>query len=411
MALTNNASVASFVPEFSTNSVWVGDDVNLCLTDKLTSMETSIGGKADSAHTHSGYAEANHTHNGYATADHSHEGYAEATHTHSEYASNSHNHSASEITGLPTPVDAYTKTEVDNKLTAKAESNHTHTEYASSTHTHNYAASDHTHNNYATTDHTHSDYATSNHTHSNNVIVEQTASPYVRVKLADSNLESRFYKNASATADYGTTIADYTSDGKKDSLIFCRNAGLANRLYLNVQNDDDSRSIYYLYGEHHKPTASEIGAMDVAGGDITGNLNVNGGVIKAKNAQAIYNNGSRITFGSGSLETYAIGTTLYCNQAWSVASDERLKENVAEVDVDKCAEFIKNMDVKTFNYIGNEAPCIGVIAQDVEASELGEYFVSKGADGYLAVKASDLVFPLIATVQKLQKEIEELKNK
>lgn len=366
MALTNIASVTDFVPEFSTDSVWVGDDVNLCLTDKLTSMETAIGGKAEFSHTHSGYAEANHTHNGYANADHTHSGFATENHTHSEYASSTHTH-----------------------------------DYATTNHTHDYAASNHSHNNYATT----------NHTHSNNVIVEQTASPYVKVKLADSNLESRFYKNASATADYGTTIADYTSDGKKDSLIFCRNADLANRLYLNVQNDDDSRSIYYLYGEHHKPTASEIGAMDASGGDISGNLNVNGGVIKAKGAQVIYNNGSRATFGGGNLETYVIGTTLYCNQAWSVASDERLKENIAEVDVDKCAEFIKNMDVKTFNYIGNEAPCIGVIAQDVEASELGEYFVSKGDDGYLGVKASDLVFPLIATIQKLQKEIEELKNK
>lgn len=269
MALTNIASVTDFVPEFSTNSIWVDNDVNLCLTDKLTSMESSIGGKANSNHTHSGYAEANHTHNGFATEDHTHEGYAEATHT----------HSANEITGLPTPVDAYTKTEVDNKLSGKAESNHTHA---------------------------------------------------------------------------------------------------------------------YL------PTA---------GGDLTGNLNVNGGVIKAKGAQAVYNNGSRITFGGGNLETYAIGTKLYCNQAWSVASDERLKENIAEVDVDKCAEFIKNMDIKTFNYIGNEAPCIGVIAQAVEASELGKYFVNKDSEGYLGVKASDLVFPLIATIQKLQKEIEELKNK
>lgn len=402
MALTNNASVASFVPEFSTNSVWVGDDVNLCLTDKLTSMETSIGGKADSAHTHSGYAEANHTHNGYATADHSHEGYAEATHTHSEYANTSHNHSANEITGLPTPVDAYTKTEVDNKLTGKADSNHAHSEYANSTHTHTeYAPSNHSHN-----------YASSDHTHTDNVFVEKASTPTARLKVANTSRESRIYKNASATADFGTVICDYDGNGKRDRLTLNRSASsMDDKITLTVDNTDDTNTVYRVYGEHHKPTPSEIGAMDASGGDISGNLNVNGGVIKAKNAQVIYNNGSRATFGGGNLETYVIGTTLYCNQAWSVASDERLKENVAEVDVDKCAEFIKNMDVKTFNYIGNEAPCIGVIAQDVEASELGEYFVSKGEDGYLAVKASDLVFPLIATVQKLQKEIEELKNK
>lgn len=353
MALTNNASPASFVPEFSTNSIWVDNDVNLCLTDKLTSMETSIGGKADSAHTHSGYAEANHTHNGYATADHSHEGYAEATHTHSEYAGTSHTHDY-------------------------APSTHTHSEYASSTHSHDYAATNHTH-----------DYAASNHSHN---VATTSAKGYM-------SAGDKSKLDGIATGANKTTV---------DSALSASSTNPVQNKVIKAALDGKAASSH----THDYAASNHTHAyLPTAGGDLTGNLNVNGGVIKAKNAQVIYNNGSRATFGGGNLETYAVGTKLYCNQAWSVASDERLKENIAEVDVDKCAEFIKNMDVKTFNYIGNEAPCIGVIAQDVEASELGEYFVSKGEDGYLAVKASDLVFPLIATVQKLQKEIEELKNK
>lgn len=314
MALTNNASPASFVPEFSTNSIWVDNDVNLCLTDKLTSMETSIGGKADSAHTHSGYAEANHT----------------------------------------------------------------HSEYASSTHSHDYAATNHTH-----------DYAASNHSHN---VATTSAKGYM-------SAGDKSKLDGIATGANKTTV---------DSALSASSTNPVQNKVIKAALDGKAASSH----THDYAASNHTHAyLPTAGGDLTGNLNVNGGVIKAKNAQAIYNNGSRIAFGSGSLETYAIGTKLYCNQAWSVASDERLKENIAEVDVDKCAEFIKNMEVKTFNYIGNEAPCIGVIAQNVEASELGEYFVSKGDDGYLGVKASDLVFPLIATVQKLQKEIEELKNK
>lgn len=67
-------------------------------------------------------------------------------------------------------IDAYTKTQVDNKLAGKADTDHTH-DYAPSTHTHSTgdisgltsllagkANSDHTHNTYALSYHTHSQY-------------------------------------------------------------------------------------------------------------------------------------------------------------------------------------------------------------------------------------------------------------
>lgn len=67
-------------------------------------------------------------------------------------------------------IDAYTKTEVDTKLSGKADTDHTH-DYAPSTHTHSTgdisgltsllagkANSDHTHNTYALSSHTHSQY-------------------------------------------------------------------------------------------------------------------------------------------------------------------------------------------------------------------------------------------------------------
>lgn len=152
---------------------------------------------------------------------------------------------------------------------------------------------------------------------------------------------------------------------------------------------------------------TNLGAFPAAGGDINGDTNVKG-VLRVLGQQAIYDNGTRQAFGSGNREHYAIGTKLYCNQSWSVASDERLKENVVSMDVNECAAFIDGIKVKTFNYIGNDAPCMGVIAQEVQAEELAKFFVSEDCDGYLGVKGADLVFPLIAAVQALSKRVAEL---
>ena len=69
--------------------------------------------------------------------------------------------------------------------------------------------------------------------------------------------------------------------------------------------------------------------------------------------------------------------------------------------------------MKTSHYIGSDTPCVGAIAQDLQNSEFADYLVvtQPGEEGYLAVKASDLVFPLIVAVQKLTKEVEHLKSK
>ena len=79
---------------------------------------------------------------------------------------------------------------------------------------------------------------------------------------------------------------------------------------------------------------------------------------------------------------------------------------------DKCVDFINGIDVKTFNYVGDNIPCIGVIAQDLKQSEFADYFVftQPGEEGYLAVKTADLVFPLIAAVQKLSAEVDRMKK-
>lgn len=71
-----------FIPEFSTDSIWVGSDVEKCLTDHLDELDTAIVNRALASHTHTGYAASSHTHSNYAAKTHTHSNYAETTHTH-----------------------------------------------------------------------------------------------------------------------------------------------------------------------------------------------------------------------------------------------------------------------------------------------------------------------------------------
>lgn len=79
----------NFVPNYSTDEIYRGTDMDRCLSDDLDALET---GKAAADHTHTGYAAASHEHSGYAPAEHTHSGYAAENHTHDGYAAASHEH-------------------------------------------------------------------------------------------------------------------------------------------------------------------------------------------------------------------------------------------------------------------------------------------------------------------------------
>ena len=101
-----------FYPGSSSDDVYFGQDMTLCLTDV-------VNDKADVEHTHTGYAVTNHSHSEYATTT-ALAGKADTNHTHSEYAT------VSELNG-------------------KANIVHTHDDKADVDHVHDYAASNHTH--------------------------------------------------------------------------------------------------------------------------------------------------------------------------------------------------------------------------------------------------------------------------
>lgn len=226
-------------------------------------------------------------------------------------------------------------------------------------HASEFATSDHAHTDYADANHTHSGYAEANHTHS-------------------------------GYASSGHTHSEYASSS-------------------------------HSHSEYASSSHSHSNYLPIAGGNVTGDLEINGeldvwnetnfrSVVRTLGTQTLYNSGTQITLASNNLPTNICGSAINASKTISVSSDERLKENINPVNVDNMIDFIKDIKVRRFNYIGNDRECIGAIAQQLlEANpEVAKYLVSKDEEGYLSVKIADLVFPLIVTVQELIKKVEKI---
>jgi len=242
--------------------------------------------------------------------------------------------------------------------TGKAASNHTHTPAsigaAAADHSHSgYAASGHSHTpasiGAAAASHTH-DYAASDHTHSGYAASGHSHTP----------------------ASIGAAAASHTHD--------------------------------YAASDH-----AHADYFPKAGGDITGEVNLAYGLLRLKSVQTLFHSGTQLVFGSNNLPTRIGGSAITATKTIQVDSDERLKENIAPVDAEACRKLIEGIDVKTFNYIGQTDPCMGVIAQELLPADLAKFFVSTGPEGYLSVKEAGMVWPLLVVVQQLCREIAELK--
>ena len=333
-----------------------------------------------------------HSHDNYAAVSHTHDNYAATDHTHTEL----HTHSNKTVldgitaekisawdagTGSTATIDAYTKTESDSRF---APVTHAHAEYMTET-----AAG----NAFAPIVHSHANYAAQIHTHSYN-------------DLTDVPTDQGSYTHpATHPASMITGLATVATSGKYSDL--------SDKPISLPADGGDADTVGGKYPSAFANVShSHSEYLSLAGGTLTGNLNV-GGIFRVNNQQAVYNSGDMMTLATNNLPTMIAGSKIYSKQTIQVSSDERLKENIEYADPDECLEFINDLEVKTFNYKGSDIPCIGVIAQDLQGGKFEKFFVSvqPGEEGYLAVKAADLVFPLIAAVQNLSAEIDYLKAK
>lgn len=219
----------------------------------------------------------------------------------------------------------------------------------------------------ADTDHTHTDYAASNHTHSGYAAASHTHSNYASTS------------HSHTLSELGAAASSHTHSGYASS--------------------SHTHSNYF----------------EKTGGTISGETNFSGGLVRVGGQQCIYNSGSMVTLSTNNLETMIAGSKIYSKVTISTSSDERLKENIVAADSDKMVELIENIKVVNFNYKEDKtkAVVVGVVAQQlIEAQpDIAKYLVEMGEDGYYSVKIADLVFPLIAAVQKLSAEVKALKEK
>lgn len=159
---------------------------------------------------------------------------------------------------------------------------------------------------------------------------------------------------------------------------------------------------------------------------VVGTNNATGGTVicAGSDANVVVNGAKLLTANIAPRDSgsYGIGDSdnryysVYLRVSPNVDSDERLKRNIVYMDNDVLADFISKLNVVSYNYNddadGAEAK-IGLIAQNVkQANEnISKYFVEENDNGYYSLRPSDFVFPLIASVKKLTREVEELKAK
>lgn len=365
----------------------------------------------------------------FAMADHTHDGYAAVNHTHTadqitglpssvdaysktemdtmlaDKAAASHTHTAADITGLPSSVDAYSKTEVDTMMEGKAESEHTHDGYATaealnsvdsdvaqlSSDVANFhselnlvyneingkAPADHTHDEYvsasdlsgkADTDHTHTysevGAAASNHTHT------------------PASIGAAASSHTHTPASIGAAASNHTHSGYASST----------HTHSGYASSDHTHSQYSQSGHSHTTNGSC---------EFTGSIRTRDIVPDANDSRNIggYSNRYKMIYSVNQLQ---------------VSSDERAKKDIRELSVVEMADFVNTLNVVEYKYksdASNKAR-IGLIAQEIVKAnpELAAYFVREEENGMLGLSVADLVFPLIAAVQDLQKQINGLKK-
>lgn len=428
----------NFNPSFSSNEVWRDMDNTRCLTDDLdtieadiASLETAVDDKADSTHTHSEYALLVHEHSGYADYTHTHSDKADlvdgkvpssqlpayvddvleytamanfptegesgkiyvdqttnktyrwsgsvyveisaslalgetaATAYRGDYGKVAYDHSQNG----DVHVTATQKTTWDSK----ADLNHTHSEYAPASHEHTgYADEVHTHSEYAPVSHSHSGYASSSHTHSG-------------------------YADADHSHDEYFSVDGGTINGETNV------AGV-----FRVQGQ---QAFYY----NTSSNSQTIGTNNATGGTTiccgpSATAAINGTYLKT--ATILPRSTNTYTCGNANFRWSGI----YSTAAVNVSSDERMKRDVSELEIESLAKFVDDLNVVSYNYNTDDSDAkarIGLIAQDVCAAnpEIAEFFVDTDEEGMLNMRPADLVFPLIAAVQKLSQRVAELEAK
>ena len=205
--------------------------------------------------------------------------------------------------------------------------------------------------------------------------------------------------------DLGTTLggkadltgADFTGDislDYNDKIQFARQTGT------------DRGYGYIKYGSNiaGNPRIMTIGLAD--GSDA--NTQPNGMYIELQGKSLAVSNNDvlKISFSSANGNIVTVGDIT----AFGSVSDRTRKENI--VKIDNALDKVLQISGYTFNYIGDDTPMTGVIAQELEEVLPEVVYETESPDGTQskAVRHGNIVGLLIESIKELKAEIEELKK-
>lgn len=202
--------------------------------------------------------------------------------------------------------------------------------------------------------------------------------------------------------DLGTTLA-----GKADltGALFSGDVQIAEgeRIYFGNQNSNTDGIVSVGYGNYN--TGSRIFSIGLQDGSTN---DVNSMIIDLDGKSMYISNAGdpklSINGTSGSLVTEGDIT------AFGNVSDRNRKENI--VKIDNALDKVSQISGYTFNYIGDDTPMTGVIAQELEEVLPEVVYETESPDGTQskAVRHGNIVGLLIESIKELKAEIDELKK-
>ena len=177
----------------------------------------------------------------------------------------------------------------------------------------------------------------------------------------------------------------------------------AERIYFGNQNSNTDGFVSVGYGTYN--TGSRIFSIGLNDGSTN---DVNSMIIDLDGKSMYISNGMdsklSINGSSGSLVTEGDIT------AFGSVSDRNRKENI--VKIDNALDKVSQISGYTFNYIGDDTPMTGVIAQELEEVLPEVVYETESPDGTQskAVRHGNIVGLLIESIKELKAEIDELKK-
>ena len=182
--------------------------------------------------------------------------------------------------------------------------------------------------------------------------------------------------------------------------------------YVKMQSGEFSGQLKAATG-----TLSDgIGTLSLSGGDLYMHNRTSGGpgIFATKDGSNYYSCWGAVNSAARNSSSYLECPTYDVIVAGDNASDERLKSEIADIDIDFANNLILGVKPKTFRFNNNpDVLQFGVIAQDVKKITEGlgsnRLCYKRETDDMYAVEYRQLIAPMIKVIQEQQKQIDELK--